>query len=189
VKNAALQIKGLACRRSRIVAVGVQADTHGNRGEAAVWLSNDFGHTWTRQHSRAFTGRAGFKQHGQQMTGVTTAPFGFVAVGSDHPSGPVGLAAAVWTSPDGHRWTSISNPSLSGTGIIEMNDVALVDGRIVAGGDVASPSATNKLTAQLTSKNKKVQTAAILALSRGQNGQDAAIWEAPFHRGTSAAAR
>jgi hypothetical protein len=144
-----LEILGLAHKGSRVVAVGFQANEKGNRAEAAVWLSINSGQTWKRRTSRVFETRgdrkgAGFKQRGQQMTDVTAAPFGFVAVGLDHPSGPkVGSVAAMWTSLDGTQWTPVSNPSLTGVGSREMNSSALFDGLVFAAGDRPSPTALN----------------------------------------------
>jgi hypothetical protein len=93
------------------------------------------------------------------MTDVTATSFGFVAVGFDHPSGPtVGSVAAMWTSLDGTQWTPVSNPSLAGAGIREMNSSTLLGGLVVAAGDRPSAKAPNDL-----------------------GEQDAAIWqELPF---------
>jgi hypothetical protein len=179
-----LEILGLAAKGQRVVAVGFQASKKGNLAAAAVWLSINSGRTWRRQRSLVFRTRGGkgagcpaaagearsssartascFMQRGQQMTDVTATPFGFVAVGLDHPSGPAaGSVAAMWTSLDGTEWTPVSNPSLTGAGSREMNSSALFGSLVVAAGDRPSPSAPDNT-----------------------DEQDAAIWEElPFTPG------
>ena len=132
-----LELQDVVAAGSRLVAVGRRGDPKGNLNEAAVWLSTD-GRDWRRVRSPVFEKQSGGSNEarGQQMRGVVAVPFGFVAVGADHPSGPDGpAAAAVWTSLDGEVWTPVGIPSLAGPGNYSMRGVA-------RDAPASSPSAT-----------------------------------------------
>ncbi len=163
IPTASLELDDVVSAGSRVVAVGRRGDTRGNRNEAAVWLSDDDGNSWRRVRSPVFETQSGGQrrvrgqltdqQRGQQMHGVATVPFGFVAVGVDHPSGRKGPAtAAVWTSLDGEVWTPLSSPSLAGQGNFSMQAVASASDNIVAVGAAPAPS------------------------GRGSGRQDAEVW-------------
>jgi len=141
--TATLELNDVVASGSRLVAVGRRGDTSGNRNEAAVWLSDDEGASWRRVGSPVFEKQSGGPSggRGQQMRAVSVVPFGFVAVGVDHPNGPEGPAsAAVWTSLDGQVWTPVSSPSFAGQGDYSMQAVTSVSHNVVIVGDAPAPS-------------------------------------------------
>jgi hypothetical protein len=147
IPTASLELNDVVATGSRVIAVGRRGDTRGNLNAAAVWLSDDEGSSWRRVRSPVFETQSGGQhrtsgqQRGQQMHGVATVSFGFVAVGVDHPSGLTGPAtAAVWTSLDGEVWTPLSSPSLAGEGNFSMQAVASASDSIVAVGAAPVPA-------------------------------------------------
>ncbi len=140
--GATLELYDVVSSGSVLVAVGRRGNPKGNLNEAAVWLSTDEGGSWRRVKSPVFEQRSGGASggRGQQMRSVATVPFGFVAVGGDHPSGPAGPStAAVWTSLDGEVWTPVSGPSFGGSGNYSMQSVASAGSDVVAVGDAPAP--------------------------------------------------
>jgi Novel STAND NTPase 1 len=140
--TATLELNDIVSSGSLLVAVGRRGDTTGNRNEAAVWLSDDDAQSWRRVQSPVFERQGGGQSggRGQQMRGVVAVPFGFVAVGVDHPSGPQGPATAqVWTSLDGTVWSPVSSPSFAGQGNYSLQAAAAIGDQVVAVGDAPAP--------------------------------------------------
>jgi len=83
-------IFGVAYRDGVTVAVGLDCTEDESACPAAVWTSEDDGHTWVRlPHQEAFP-----MGPWERMLAVTATESGFVAVGDE-----------VWTSPNGRDWT------------------------------------------------------------------------------------
>jgi hypothetical protein len=84
-----------------LVAVGIRALGDGSSGDSkedpAAWVSTDAGATWRQATGTGFTDGV--------IEDVAFGPGGWVAVGSD---GYTTRGAAVWTSPDGLRWTRVT---------------------------------------------------------------------------------
>ena len=113
------------------VAVG------GDDGTAAVWVSSD-GRAWQRvEHDEAVFGGPGR----QLMQSVVAGGPGLVAVG--HDSGAGEGAAAVWTSPDGRRWSRVSHDEtvFGGPAFQMMHSVTLGGPGLVAVGEDGAPAA------------------------------------------------
>ena len=99
-----------------------------------MWTSVD-GLTWSRvPHDEAVFGGEDDGYYGQSMSSVTAGGPGLVAVGSD-----VGRAA-VWTSPDGIRWTRVPHDEAVFGGAA-MNGVALGGPGLVAVGPAQNTAA------------------------------------------------
>lgn len=101
---------------------------------AVVWSSPD-GLRWTRQPDTATI------QHAE-MTGVTSSPSGYVAVG-DAAADPTRLGSpiqpAVWTSSDGQTWTRsdrLPTVAAPGDADVVLGSVAVAGSRVVAVGYV-----------------------------------------------------
>jgi hypothetical protein len=126
------------------VVVGEQA-VRGRSVAAAWWapqlLGSSAGKGARKQAPAAMWTRAGDARTGdldgaggsRQMLGVTSAPSGFVAVGSN------GSHAAAWTSPDGRRWQLADLPQPPGGGPASLPFVTSSGNRIVATGTVGGP--------------------------------------------------
>jgi class 3 adenylate cyclase len=115
-------------RGDRLIAVGL--DSFGGDEDAAVWTSLD-GVNWERvTHDEDVFGGPG----DQTMFGVEAFEGGFVAVGRDGTSRE--YDAAIWTSPDGLRWTRVErdNPLFRGEGNQTIKWVIATNERLVAGG-------------------------------------------------------
>jgi hypothetical protein len=117
-----------------LVAVGSDGDLE-QTADAVVWTSVD-GITWSRvPHDEEVFGGAG----GQQMTSVTAAGPGLVAVGSDGlgsiDNGPAQVAA-VWTSVDGITWSRVPHDEevFGGVGGQQMTSVTVGGPGLVAVG-------------------------------------------------------
>jgi hypothetical protein len=103
-----------------ILAVGY--DSSSGAKDAAVWISKDGGHSWTRATDPTHALGGSGDQEIARVEVVTTGLGGVVAVGSDSSHGG---DAAVWFSNDGQTWQRVPDPNgvLGGPGKQEMNDV------------------------------------------------------------------
>lgn len=121
-------IYGVTVGGPGLVAVGMADGPDGEGGDAAVWTSVD-GFTWSRvPHDEALFGGPGH----QEMTDVTAAGSGLVAVGVDESQD--GEVSAVWTSTDGLTWTRVPDDEAIFTG--GMSSVITTESGVVAvGGD------------------------------------------------------
>jgi hypothetical protein len=119
------ELQQVAVSGRRVVALGEKTSASG-AGAAFAEVSADGGATWRPAPLPAPHGPA-------TVTAVTAAAGGFTAVGTYGRPGH--LNVAVWTSPDGARWTA-STPhgtGLSGAGIQEITGLAATDGSTLTG--------------------------------------------------------
>jgi class 3 adenylate cyclase len=125
-------IWGVAMTDEVVVAVGYEDDGTGT--DAAVWISE--GQRWRRVEDQPDLTGIG----DQTMNRVIEYRDGFLAVGWDSSGGDVD--AAVWTSPDGHRWTRVAadDDVFGGEGDQRMFGVAAGPNLIVAVGEDSSRS-------------------------------------------------
>lgn len=130
-------VTGLVRAGAALVAVGARMLLDASAADVAMWYSPDDGTTWHRVAS-------GGSFPDAFVYDVTAGPTGFVAVGSDGYPGAstqdTGTrGAAVWTSPDGARWTRApAQAAFSGafmTRVIATGTGFMASGRIHA--DVA----------------------------------------------------
>jgi hypothetical protein len=161
--------------------------------DAGAWASADL-KSWTHATSAAKDDLTGGPHAPKWMSDVTAGPAGFVAVG-----GQTGKASqpAVWTSPDGHRWTlSTTPPALpAGTTQGSLTKVVARGGVLVATGVAgsyvfASVSADGGRTwrpAALPGAAAGTALTAATATPRGfvlvgTAGSDVATWSSPDGR-------
>ncbi len=104
----------------RVIAGGWEGD------DAALWVSDDSGETWTRSDATLGEGMVrDFAVFGSTL----------VAVGAVGSSPDLTLQdAAVWTSPDGLEWTPVGDPDLQGVDGQHIWAVQPVGGRLFAVG-------------------------------------------------------
>lgn len=137
---------GVAYGHGKYVIVGGQAG-RGRSAAVAWWAPQLLGsgrtgrnagknagpaQPWTRA-SDAGKGDLDGSDASRRMLAVTSAPSGFVAVGS-HGNRP-----AAWTSPDGHRWKLVDLPAPAAGGQAELQFVTSSGRAIVATGTVGAP--------------------------------------------------
>jgi hypothetical protein len=110
------------------VVVGTQGGT-----SAAAWTSADL-KTWTRASGAGKDDLTGDRSAPKWMSDVAAGPNGFVAVGGQTKNKV--SQPAVWTSPDGRRWTlSAAAPALpNGTAQGSLTKVVARGGALVATG-------------------------------------------------------
>ena len=98
------RMNGIAAGGPGLVAVGYDQLSETGRIDAVavVWTSTD-GVDWMRHRVDESEGVPGFRG----MSGVVSFGAELVAVGSDDTGGD--SEAAVWTSPDGARWTRLTD--------------------------------------------------------------------------------
>jgi hypothetical protein len=107
--------------------VSVGKHVSGARVYAAMWWSASLA-KWA-QGDNARGGRLDGRLTSSAVDAVTNTPTGFVAVGT-HGSGRI-----IWTSPDGHAWTIVSDTVKDGTpGAGALLLVAAHGSRVVAAG-------------------------------------------------------
>ncbi|HEX5630415.1 MAG TPA: hypothetical protein VFY15_02020, partial [Acidimicrobiia bacterium] len=116
-----------------IAAGGYILGQPGFHNDAAVWVSDD-GVEWTRVTGLAFGG-----VRAQHISALVLDAEGIVAVGYD--TAPDGnRVPAVWTSPDGLRWSRNAGSGLDEPGHRWMNGAAIGPlGLIAVGGDGTRP--------------------------------------------------
>jgi hypothetical protein len=120
---------GAAAGRSDYVIVGEQVT--GTTATAASWWSAGLG-TWNRGSSGGSDGNS----KPSEMFAVTVTPERFIAVGAD------GSQPAVWTSPNGQRWTATDLPLSGGATKAVLRQVVDSGQEIVATGDAETPAGT-----------------------------------------------
>jgi serine/threonine-protein kinase len=107
----------------------VSAGKHvnGSRVYAAMWWSASLG-TWA-QGDNARGGRLDGRLQSSAVDAVASTPAGFVAVGTHGPG------RIIWTSPDGHAWSIVSDTVKAGSaGAGALLLVAAHGSRVVAAG-------------------------------------------------------
>lgn len=124
----------------RLVAVG--SDGPPGSEDAAVWLSDDGGETWSRvEGSRRQLGGSG----AQSMSRVGGTPVGLLAAGFD--TDPVdGKDGAVWISKDGTSWKEFTGGDLGGPGEQKLKRIARrpgTTGFVAAGYDTTPGKGTD----------------------------------------------
>jgi len=118
----------VTARPDGLVAVG-QRSQEGSSDAVAVWRSPT-GESWERLPGA----EAVFAAGGQPLVGrLVTVPAGMVAVGGVRKGDDVDAAA--WFSPDGVSWQAAgAAPDFAGPGTQSVDDVAAVDGGLLAVG-------------------------------------------------------
>lgn len=129
------EMHDIAVVGSTLVAVGIHHSGEANDPngwDAAVWVSSD-GANWTRVRDEPSLEVAGY----QAMYGVVAGGPGFVAVGIDDRESSGDSDAAVWTSPDGWRWTRVGHDEsvFGGPDMQTMSAVASGPSGVVAVGE------------------------------------------------------
>ncbi|HEY4465479.1 MAG TPA: hypothetical protein VGN41_22650 [Streptosporangiaceae bacterium] len=133
--SASAELQQVAVSGRRIVALGEKTSVSGAEAAFAE-VSADDGATWrTAALPAPLPGPYGRAS----VTAVTAVAGGFTAVGTYGRAGQ--LNVAVWTSPDGARWTA-STPhgtGLSGTGVQQITGLAAApDGSLIGVGFTAT---------------------------------------------------
>lgn len=118
-------VSGVTGHGSGLIAVGAQYLFDASVANAEAWISAD-GTTWTRA----------VVSDGEDATMNFAYPVadGYVAIGTDGYSPHAGMqrGTAIWTSPDGARWSRLPSSAIpSGVAIA---GVAAANGRFVAAG-------------------------------------------------------
>lgn len=123
-------VSALARNGAGLMAVGAEYLFDSSTANAEAWTSLD-GKTWTRAEVDGGTDAT--------MRLVYAVDSGFVAIGTDGYSPHAGFArgTAIWTSPDGKRWTRLASSKIP-TGVTVMGVARGTDG-FVAVGEVAEP--------------------------------------------------
>lgn len=126
--GAGLAVSAAAATTTGYVVVGSEGGT-----DAGAWASADL-KSWTHASSAGKDDLAGGAHAPKWMSDVTAGPAGFVAVGGQ--TGNKVSRPAVWTSPDGRRWTlSATPPALpAGTTQGSLTKVVARGGVLVAAG-------------------------------------------------------
>lgn len=121
-------VVAVAARPAVLVAVGGRSEP-GKEDAVAVWRSTN-GASW----ERAGAAEAVFAASGQPFVNrVAAVPAGFVALGGVRRGDDVDAAA--WFSADGSTWEpALPAPDFAGPGTQSMDDVALVEGGLLAVG-------------------------------------------------------
>jgi hypothetical protein len=94
------QIQAMASSGHALVAVG-----------SAIWYSND-ARSWTQVLDPAALGSRNPATQQASINAVTAASRGFVAGGQAVDPATGQTVAAIWSSPDGQRWTRVRDPAL-----------------------------------------------------------------------------
>lgn len=126
-------VNGVIAHGSGLIAVGAQQLFDASLANAEAWTSTD-GATWTRAVVSDATDAT--------MNLVYPVADGYVAIGTDGYSPHAGMerGTAIWTSPDGARWSRLPTSAVpSGVAIA---GVAEANGRFVAVGGPALGAAT-----------------------------------------------
>jgi hypothetical protein len=118
------QLVALSCNTDVMVAVGSTLDTDGVQGDGALALaSTDGGESWRR--GDVAPGDGSFSEG--SFTGVTPLGDRWIATSTDIEGG------AIWSSPDGLRWSTIPGSARQFRGIA-LHGVAAHGGRVYVAG-------------------------------------------------------
>jgi molecular chaperone DnaK len=120
-------VSDVAVNGSRVVAVGWTAT--GGAKHPAVWTGTT-GDSWSAVNPSPDLRPAGLTE----LTAVTPAGSGFLAIGVDRTVDPVDGDAAVFRSDDGTTWRRVAATGLDGPGPQDVHRVVLAGGRYVAVG-------------------------------------------------------
>jgi hypothetical protein len=115
------QFLGIAAGHGGYVVVGRQMA--GGRIFAVLWYSADL-RSWTMESNGGLDGRLS----ASTVNAVAATDGGFIAVGSH------GASQAIWTSPDGKRWSVVGLRLPSGVHSATLTVIAASGGRAVAAG-------------------------------------------------------
>ena len=128
--NGSVRILGLGSKDGGLVAVGAHMNADATAAVAEAWTSPD-GKTWTQA---VVAGAAD-----ATMNLVYAGPHDFVAIGTGRYSLRANRTAgiAVWTSPDGARWTRLPESEVPAG--VAIASVAAGAGRYVAVGQAIAP--------------------------------------------------
>jgi hypothetical protein len=127
--GAGLYTYGAAAGRIDYVIVGEQVT--GKTATAATWWSAGLG-TWNRGSGGGSDGSG----KPSEMFAVTVTPERFIAVGA------VGSQPAVWSSPNGQRWTATDLPLPTGATKAALRQVVDSGQKVVATGNAETPAGT-----------------------------------------------
>jgi molecular chaperone DnaK len=120
-------VSDVAVNGARVVAVGWTAT--GGAKRPAVWTGTT-GDSWSAVPLSPDLRSAGLTE----LTAVTAAGSGFLAIGVDRTVDPVDGDAAVFRSDDGTTWRRVAATGLDGPGPQDVHRVILAGGRYVAVG-------------------------------------------------------